>query len=315
MRIAFALLVAISLLWGGYWFYGANRVEAEATNWFINANAAGMQADHGGLNVLGFPNRFDLTVTEPDIADPQTGVRWTAPFFQIFALSYRPHHVIATWPNEQQLVLGDVPIAVTSDRMQASAVFSPTAGFTLNRSSAVAEGLLLRQPEGELAVTEVRIATRTHEGSDDLHDIALNATGLRPMPLPEGVPPVIDLISAEGTLQLTPQMQPQSLALRNLRVTWGGMQLRGQGTLEIDATGALEGRIDLSATNWREMLRIAIAAGVVRPELASTYEAGLALLAGVSGPAEELEVPLSFQQGRMSLGPLPLGAAPRITPF
>jgi hypothetical protein len=68
----------------------------------------------------------------------------------------------------------------------------------------------------------------------------------------------------------------------------------------------------VKATNWREMLGVAEAAGAIPPSVRSGLERGLGFLAQLSGPADTLDVPLSFRNGRVMLGPLPIGPAPRI---
>ena len=74
----------------------------------------------------------------------------------------------------------------------------------------------------------------------------------------------------------------------------------------------MTGRITVKAKNWREILQIAVAAGWVPEGLAETLEDGLGLRAGLSGSPETLDAPLSFEKGRVSFGPIPLGTAPRL---
>jgi len=55
-----------------------------------------------------------------------------------------------------------------------------------------------------------------------------------------------------------------------------------------------------------------LAAGLIKPEVAPTWVNVFALLAAQTGDPEDLDLPLVFAKGRMSLGPLPLGPAPRM---
>jgi hypothetical protein len=41
-------------------------------------------------------------------------------------------------------------------------------------------------------------------------------------------------------------------------------------------------------------------------------ETGLTFVAGMTGGTDRLEAPLTFAGGRMALGPIPLGPAPRL---
>ena len=102
MRRLLVVVLVAALAWGGYWFVGARAVESGLTAWIDQRRAEGWAADYATLNTRGFPNRFDTTITDLQLADPHTGVAWTAPFFQILALSYRPNHVIAVWPDSRR---------------------------------------------------------------------------------------------------------------------------------------------------------------------------------------------------------------------
>ena len=70
----------------------------------------------------------------------------------------------------------------------------------------------------------------------------------------------------------------------------------------------------VKATNWREMLRLAVASGAIAENLAPLVENGLEGLARLSGSSgDALDVPLTFARGRVMLaGLVPLGPAPRL---
>ena len=80
----------------------------------------------------------------------------------------------------------------------------------------------------------------------------------------------------------------------------------------MDAEGFAEGRLDLRARNWEEMLDVAEASGALDPTLAGAVRAGLGLIARLAGDRNALDVPLDFGDGTARLGPIPLGPAPRL---
>ena len=98
-------------------------------------------AEAGSLDVQGFPNRFDTVFTDLVLADPATGLAWEVPQFQINALSYTPHHVIAVWPDRQLVATPQEKFLVESRDMRASLVIAPDTGsvikFTASVSAAV----------------------------------------------------------------------------------------------------------------------------------------------------------------------------------
>ncbi len=87
---------------------------------------------------------------------------------------------------------------------------------------------------------------------------------------------------------------------------------RGRGDLTVDPDGIPTGRVDIRAVNWREMLEVLSGADLVPMSILPTIERGLEILAGLSGNPNTIDAALGFQNGFMSLGPVPLGPAPRL---
>ncbi|MFC7705330.1 DUF2125 domain-containing protein [Plastorhodobacter daqingensis] len=305
MRFILPIFAVLALVWGGYWFYGASRLEDEAVAWFAQASDRGQRATHEGVAVAGFPNRFDLTVTAPEIIDLHSQLGWRAPFIQVFALSYRPNHVIITWPNEQEVVLGAETLALSSARMQASAVFAGM-GSRLDRATLVAEALQVVARDWALGLAEAQLSLRSMAARRNSYEFAFNAAEIGSDLLPDTGALVLD-----GTVALDPANRPQEIVLTNLTLRSGDGELRGEGRLEVAGDGTLTGRIDLRATEWQVFLTQAVELGLIRPEVAPTWENALGMLAQLSGTPDALSVPLAFNRGMMSLGPLPIGPAPR----
>ena len=99
------------------------------------------------------------------------------------------------------------------------------------------------------------------------------------------------------------------LNVRRLRVTAGQAEVDGRGgTLGVGEDGRLRGRIDLALRQAPRMLGAMGAEGSLPPE---TARAAATIVGAVqSGPLASM--PLSFQAGRTTLGPLALGPSPRI---
>ncbi len=328
MRWLLALILGAAVLWGGYWFIGARAVERGATAWFAQS---GGTAQAGAISVAGFPNRFDLTVTAPEVFDPRTGLGWQAPFLQIFALIYRPHHLIAVWPETQTIQTPMETLQIASDRMRASVVLEPGRALQLDRAALAAEGLEINVTPAltdgfapwSVAATEMRLAGRQVAGRPNQHDLGLEITGLAPAPGlidAADLPGAMDQLLVEARVTLdrsvrltdTTPPRPEVVEVRNLFARWGSAELHGNGTLTVEDDGTLTGRIDLRADDWRQILSIAVALRLIRPEVAPTWEAGLQMLAQQNEPESRITLPLVFNRGAVSLGPLPLGAGPRL---
>ena len=82
-----AILLAAAA-WSGMWYFAAETRRDGLRDWFEARRDEGWQADYGDLALRGFPNRYDATITDIALADPERGLVFTAPFLQILTLAY-----------------------------------------------------------------------------------------------------------------------------------------------------------------------------------------------------------------------------------
>lgn len=326
MRFMLWIIAGLTALYCGYWALAARtlRSEAEATLAAMRAEGTG---DAEALQVGGFPARFDVTLGAPRLTSPDGVYGWAAPELKLYALSYHPQHVIAIFPPTQEIRLGRETIAVSSADLSASAVFGLSPMVPLNRAQAVGSSVLLTSDAGwGLAAETARAAIR--EGAEaGAEDIGVELSGLTLTGLPAELVTAGGALPARGerlyldaTLGLDRRLDRAAMVeglrlraaeIRSLSLDWGPAGLSGKGRLTLSDAGVPEGRLDLSVRNWRRVLTLATALGLVRAETAPTVERALAGLAALGGNAEVLTLPLVFAGGRMSLGPVPLGPAPR----
>jgi hypothetical protein len=283
-------------------------------------------AENSELSVSGFPNRFDLTVTDLRLANPATGYGWTAPFVQILSLSYRPWHIIAAFAKQQQVQTPWQDLAVASDKLQGSVVFVPGTNLALDRLTLAGNGMRVTSDLGwTAAVDKLRFSTRQVDGDRTRHEIDLEMLSLEPDPgitaaLPD-FPETLEKLRLNAIVTLTApldrragQSYPRAskVEVKEVRLVWGRMVLTGSGTIMAGSDGLAQGRIAMRLTYWRAAVALAVTAGVIKAEVAPTWQNMFALLAAQSGNPEELDMPLVFARGRITLGPLPLGPAPRM---
>ncbi len=329
MRAILVVVLVLAGLWGGYWFVGSRAMEQGANAWFAAQQGRPLLATHQGIDVAGFPNRFDLTVTEPRLTDTQTGTTWAAPFAQVFMMSWKPWHIIATLPQEQTVTLPGQDVTLTSTLIQGSVIVTPGTDLTLDRTAIAGDGLALSSSSGwEVSATSARFGSRRAPDRALAHEVALDLTTLTPdarfrMALAQAsdLPEQIDLIRLDTVLGLSAPLDRHSattrprltdITLREGLLRWGDMVLSATGTLTPAADGTTQGRIDIRVENWRQLVPVLIASGLVTQQSAQTLTRALELYAQQGSDPTVLTVPLSFQQGWMNLGPLPLGPAPQI---
>lgn len=317
MRVLLTLSAVLMMFYCGYWVAGSRLLLTGVEVALNDAKAAG-QIDYAGVSLKGFPSRFDVTVDAPQARSPDGRLTWSAPFFQVMALSYRPTHVIAVWPHEQTVDVAGDTIAVTTADMRASATVGATTALPLDHSTLeVKEGNLTSGAGWSARFADALFATRAAGADGTRHELWLSVSGLVLSGAAGAVPGLnltgdatagfsapLDRFAGQSGVALT------DLSIKALTVTMGTSRLTATGDLSIGASRTPDGRIMLSVTDWAGFLDAAVAAGLIAPEVAPTWAEALDRYAALSGKPETLELPLVFQSGMMSLGPFPLGPAP-----
>jgi hypothetical protein len=326
IRPLIAVVVLAALGWSIYWVVGARALDRQVEAWLEERRAEGWVAEAVDTAVRGYPNRFDLSLTGLELADPETGLAWSAPFFQVLSLSYRPSHIIAVWPEEQTVSSPFEHISVTSDDIRGSLRLRDTASLALEDATFVADAVTLRSDAGWTADLDTgRLAARLAPATDSTYEIGIEALGLIPpesagFDVAGALPDEIEVLRLDAEVAFTSpwdraaievaRPQPTAIDVREIRATWGRLDLRAAGELAVSPEGFPEGQLAVKAVNWREILAVGVASGTVPERLASTIESALQTLAGASGSPDTLDATLSFRNGRVFYGILPLGSAP-----
>lgn len=332
MRRTFILVTALALAWGGYWWIGAAAMERGFRGWLDARALEGWLAAYESVETRGFPSRFDTSFRGLALSPPGAPWAWHAPLFQTLMLSYAPNRAVAAWPGPQTLLTPLGRIDVTSERLRASVRLGVAASLPLQEFRAEAGALdVVGEAGWRATAAEASLATVATPTAANGQRLGLRLSELRP---PQAVralvdplgtmPDAVERVHLDADLGFdapwdrfafeTRAPRLTALALREATLVWGELSLGAEGAIEIDADGLASGRIELRIEEWRRLLDLLRATGVVGPAVAPLTERAMAVLAGLSPDPDVIEAPLSFQRGFMSLGPIPLGRAPRLGP-
>lgn len=326
MRALLWVVLAAAALWTGYWWVGASQIESGVKAWIAAQPPGAVRA--ASVEVHGIPNRFDLTVSDLVIADPAQGVTVSSPFVQVYAMTWKPWHVIAALPSGQVITLPDQTVTVGSESIRASVQVHPSTALVLNELVGEAGGVKLTSDAGwslgihNAAISMAEDATRanTYRLGLRVSEIAPDAAVLQALATTD-LPDLVDEVFLDGHAVLTAaldrqtvQTKPQLLTLEiaDTRVSWGALKFSATGTLKAGPDGLAEGEIALRVEGWKRLPPILVALGLVKPDVAPTVERMLGIVAQQGGDLEVLQIKLICKDGRMVLGPLPLGDAPRM---
>ena len=326
MRFILWLSVVLGVLWGGYWFVGSTAIKSGVSQWFANSADQGMTASNEGISFSGFPSRFDLTLTKPILTDPISGWTWKAPFAQILSMTWKPWHVIAILPQDQEIDGPGQRIAVRSSKMAASLRLQPSSDLTLEELVIEARDLVTHSDVGwQIGAKSAVLALARDESQPLGQHLGLEIAELRPDPelahlLPD-LGGVISIVHLDALVTLSAALDLHavetspvvtSLIVTDFQLNWGSLKFSATGRVDPGSDGAVHGQIDFRIHGWQQIPALLVALGLVRPEMGDSLTRGLEVLAKSGDDPTVLNLPLTFDEGWMTLGPVPLGPAPML---
>ena len=324
MRVILWVVLALGVLWAGYWVVGSRMIEGGVADWFAHADAQGIEATQDGIAVAGFANRFDVTVTKPQLRDVATGWGWQAPFVQVLAMTWKPWHVIAALPHTQTITLPGQAVEVQSTKLEASVRLMPSAELPLAEVVVEGQDLQAVSDLGWQVAAKSVVAAMARDGVTgqrlglDMVDVTPDPALVAQLPDLGGV---ISRVHLDATLTLSApldrhmaQVQPRvtAVSLADFKLVWGKLVITAKGDVAPRADGLAEGKVAFRLQNWRSIPPLLVQTGLVLPGMGDTITRGMDILAQSGPDPELLEIDLVFAGGRMMLGPLPLGPAPRL---
>lgn len=317
MRFLVGVILTLFALWSGYWLVGERMIESRIVGLLAQNLPPGVTLTQGGVDVAGFPNRFDLTVTDPVLSDAATGWGWSADFAQIFAMTWKPWHLIAALPPIQRLQTPAGPLDLGSTRFMASFKVAPSAEMPF--AEAVLEVENARLSGASLVPMQARklvLALKGHPAAGFAYRLGAQVEGLSA--LTPGAAPMqqarLDavLITSAALDRNVAQTNPDltEIDLRALSMTRDAVTINGAGRITVSPEGFAEGTVDFKIDGWREVPQMLADFGLIKPEIAPTLAKALSLIAKDQGDPKVLSLPLVYKAGRSYLGPMPLGRAP-----
>ena len=320
--------ISLAALASAAWFGWAALTERAVTGWLDAREAEGWVVTREDVAVTGFPTEFVTRFTQVSLADPATGLVWSAPSFTLRQAALAPGRIEAIWPETHTLASPFERLTITAGELASRLDLTPAANLALDASETRMADLAIDSTLGWRShLAEGRIEMIRQPDAEARYTIGFRATDLTPPEQiarlldPAGVlPTAIPLVLTDAIITFdrpwdlsaieVARPQPLRIDLTEARAEWGDLMLRFSGALDVDAEGRGTGDIAIRAQNWPAMLDMAERAGLLGQGLRSSVETGLGFLAGLSGRREDLDVTLRLDDGFMFLGPLPIGEGP-----
>lgn len=331
------LLLIVFVAWSGFWWFAAGKAE-DSWNDIVERQAArGVTITCGERAIEGFPFRFEVRCTRPDItvAREDGPRRITAGAVRLVGQIYQPNKFIAE--ADGPLV---VEVPATATRLEARWK-SATASLSVwtdgpKDARLVVEGLDMTvtrdgTPEPLVQGGALKAFARNVEvpgaapGSFDLN-ASLQAAGLPPVDRVLGGTPGATLTFDGLVTQLNnwePRPTPRMLRdwaeaggvlkIERLRLDRGPSSVIVAGELSADVQGRLNGKdMALTLAGVPELADTLKRSGLAPANLASFLGVGLSIAGRPSNidGRSAVEVPVTLREGKVGVASLPLATLP-----
>ncbi|WP_394153510.1 DUF2125 domain-containing protein [Loktanella salsilacus] len=317
MKQLLFIVLALSAIYAGVWFIAARGLDRGLQAGLDAATTQGWAIETESLKTGGFPSRFDVTARNLSVTSPDGGLTWQTPWVQTAALSYRPNKVIATFAPQHTLKIGHQSLAVTSDSLRANVDVAANTVLSFDSMTAEGQHLTLTSDTGwSVQTARTLVALRKLAPQANTYETYINLTDAAIQPALQIYPTGSAQVVMDATLTLDRPIDRMAFMparplitnamLNSIEATWGDIRLTGSGSVTVDTAGRPTGRIDLKAQGWLTAVDLLANLGVIAPGSVQTIKTFVGMLA-TDGT---VTLPLTFANGAMALGPVPLGPAP-----
>ena len=340
MRKLTAITTILFGLWGGYWFVGATALETGLKD-HLSANHRANDPIHiaySDLNVRGFPNRFDTRLADISVTDAARNIQLAGPRFSksmrsaINPITSSPRCRTAKPCNcrikkfrliapKSKAALCSLPDHCWKKHLRLTAAASSPVRWIFPP----ARGGKPRSKPPALPPVQTPADALHYDVSISANSITLPASMRAVIDPNQQHPTALNTLSIDSTLGFshawnilakgtdTPMLN--TITINNLLLLWGEMQIRANGSLQLDQNGYPVGRLDLTVTNWQDIYDLAQTANAVDLDFAHMIQNSLKVLAGLSEGKNVIKAPLGFCQWPNAAGPSAdwTSAAPSLT--
>ncbi len=321
LALAGVFVLALFVVW--FWMRGelVRRMDDAAAN-----APPGWTLAWDSRRISGFPFRLDVDLTNARVREP-SGWGIAAPKLSAEAFVFAPLHWVAVASDGAVLTRrrgGRVLVRAKVLRASLSEADRNPPRFSLEGLGLTFATDAESQPFFLRSADELHVHTRA--GPDDQGAIYLEIDGAsaqlqglmariaqdKPLTLvADGIYSHADAFSGAGWTDAAKSWRAAggALTLSKLSILAGQAELRAKsGTLSIGPDGRLRGLLPITLRQADQTLQAMAGEHALPPEAARSAQ--VAVAARQSGPS--VTVPLAFQAGQTTLGPVALGPAPRI---
>jgi hypothetical protein len=283
MFLPLAAVLLLALIWTVYWFVTAgvvkNRFSEERTA--LAARGVSLTCAEEGWG--GYPFHFEFTCSSP-LLDLGSRADIKSSRLLLAALAYAPWQFVVLLDGPSTLASGDhPPMAVTHQRAIAALTFDRDWHLAVSAEiPKISAGGYFSA--GQLMLHARPSATGGLDVAVSTSDATLFEESDQPLSIEEGE--LLAVLTSDRTL-----------AIKNVSLRQAGVRYRGSGTVGLDSSNRLTGKLDTETNDLDGLLSILEPHLQVAPE----QKSGLRTMLGLLGNGTR--IPLTAKEGVLYLGP------------
>lgn len=329
------MLIAIGG-WSVAWIRIADGVHARVDDWIAGRRAEGLKVDYSTIAVTGYPLRWHVTVTYPNMAGAgPTAWTWQGNAVEADLAPWQRREVPLRFPGDQRFSVGRGDVAETwtinAGRPNARAGLDERGrldDLTLDLGDVTLSRAADPQPTHADHFTADAKPHRTPEGDlqADAFDLSLAVDNARLSRTPSSVLGT-EVAHADLSLSFKGRLPGGSLAnsmtawrdaggtveINHLAVKWGPIDADGNGTLALDEENRPLGAFTARWRGYNETIDTLQGLGKLKPFAAAGVKIALRSLARQNHDApDEVNIPLTAQDGKLFVAGIPLLAVPAL---
>jgi Uncharacterized protein conserved in bacteria (DUF2125) len=338
--VAVTIVVALAVAaYGAWWLYAAGRLHRGIDDWVEARRALGWQIELDDIAVQGFPLRLQAVARRFAVGrDLPLRWRWIGPRLAASLPPWGGHVVAVSFPGAHEIEVdthdGPKHIALATDQADGTVEIGDDGRIVLVTAELGATRANLPDlGEAKLARLALTIAASPLPTAPAQNDpraaeagrLALNATDIDLPARAAALGPRIGRAEVAVTLRgaiPTARTEPAlrtwrdaggTVELERLRLHWGEFQLESEGTAALDAALQPQGALTARAWGVGAAIDALVVGGGVRPREGATAKVVLHTMAKprtAQGIPPEVELPLTVQDRRLFLGPVPIARFP-----
>lgn len=332
LMAAAAVLAVAALGYAALWFHGASRMKQAVADWKQEAESNGLTITYAELEVGGFPFELSTVVRDFSLRNEAEGARIEAAPIRLRTTLWDPNRVAYEFTGRHSVTVeqglrrvqttvevgagtGEVLLVERGrhDRVKATDLrFIGKDGIVTIASFEGSGTTLPKQadPAAETmhstyALTGIefssRLGVKLIEPPIERVRVEMAATG-----------PFLELFE-DGTLVDWAEAGG-AVTLRDLSIEWNGLSLAATGSGRFDSELRPSGSVTLVSPGFEESLRELEASGVLPYQFGDLVRAMTEpfIVPGANGGKSQLIIPVTAENGLLSIGGEPMGRVPSL---